>query len=229
MNNWLKFDTDELLEYSNRELEKTEKGIVKSTTTNLITVLVNPYFCKQLGILKGTIFYDTCLRTIRFYGLLKGEKCDLKIRKWTDNFTNILGVEIEREFSIKYSKNKMEDAITFIAQKTKVNLPKLYMESLPYDNKDYISKLLPKYLGAEDTELNKWIMKHVLVGMVKRVFNSGSKFDELMVLSGSQGVDKTSFLEKLAILPEWYCSLNSIKGKDSVSNLVGKWKSYCRT
>ena len=87
---------------------------------------------------------------------------------------------------------------------------------------DYNSKLLPKYLGAEDTKLNAWIMKHMLVGMVKRVFNPGCKFDELMVLTGIQGVGKTSFIEKLALFPEWYCSLNNIKGKDAVSNLVGK-------
>jgi len=65
-------------------------------------------------------------------------------------------------------------------------------------------------------------MKHILVGMVKRVFHPGCKFDELMVLTGCQGVGKTSFIEKLALFPEWYCSLNNIKGKDAVSNLVGK-------
>lgn len=43
-----------------------------------------------------------------------------------------------------------------------------------------------------------------------------------MVLTGEQGVGKTSFIEKLALLPDWYCSLNNIKGKDAVSNLVGK-------
>lgn len=76
--------------------------------------------------------------------------------------------------------------------------------------------------AAEDTKLNAWIMEHMLVGMVKRVFNPGCKFDELMVLTGIQGVGKTSFIEKLALFPEWYCSLNNIKGKDAVSNLVGK-------
>ena len=65
-------------------------------------------------------------------------------------------------------------------------------------------------------------MEHMLVGIVKRVFNPECKFDELMVLTGIQGVGKTSFIEKLALLPEWYCSLNNIKGKDAVSNLVGK-------
>ena len=145
-----------------------------------------------------------------------------EIRKWNDHLTNLLGVEIEREFGIKYSKNRMDDAITFIAHKRAVNLPAMYMKSLPYDGERYISKLLPKYLGAEDTKLNAWIIEHMLVGMVKRVFNPGCKFDELMVLTGIQGVGKTSFIEKLALFSEWYCSLNNIKGKDAVSNLVGK-------
>lgn len=223
MNNWLTFDDEKLSNYLNRELEITEKGQVKSTTTNLITVLVNPCFCKSREILSGHIFFDTCSMTIQFYGWLRGEKSpDLEIRKWNDHMTNILGVEIEREFGIKYSKSRMEDAITFVAHKRTINLPSMYMKSLTYDGKEYISKLLSKYLGAEETELNSWIMKHILVGMVKRAFNPGCKFDELMVLTGVQGVGKTSFIEKLALFPEWYCSLNNIKGKDAVSNLVGK-------
>ena len=63
--------------------------------------------------------------------------------------TNILGVEIEREFGIKYYKSRMEDAITFVAHKRTINLPAMYMKSLTYDGKEHISKLLSKYLGAE--------------------------------------------------------------------------------
>ena len=204
MNNWLKFDDVELSDYVERELEITDKGQVKSTATNLITVLVNPCFCKEKDILSGYIFFDTCSRTIRFYGKLKGEKStDLEIRKWNDHMTNILGVEIEREFGIKYSKNRMEDAVLFVAHKRTINLPAMYMESLHYDGQEYISKLLPKYLGAEDTKLNSWIMQHILVGMVKRAFNPGCKFDELMVLTGVQGV-------KLHLLKNCHCFPNGI-------------------
>lgn len=189
MNNWLTFDDVELNDYLKRELEITDKGQVKSTATNLITVLVNPSFCKEQSIISGNIFFDSCSRTIRFYGKLKGENnSELELRKWNDHMTNVLGVEIEREFGIKYAKNRMEDAITFVAHKRTVNLLAMYMKSLNYDGKEYIKKLLPKYLGADDTALNSWIMKHVLVGMVKRVFNPGCKFDELMVLTGVQGV-----------------------------------------
>lgn len=56
----------------------------------------------------------------------------------------------------------------------------------------------------------------------KESFYPGCKFDELMVFTGIQGVGKISFIEKLALFLEWYCSLNNIKGKDVISNFVGK-------
>lgn len=106
MNNWLKFDDVELSDYVERELEITDKGQVKSTATNLITVLVNPCFCKAQDILSGYIFFDTCSRTICFYGKLKGEKStDLEIRKWNDHMTNIIGVEIEENSELSTLKS----------------------------------------------------------------------------------------------------------------------------
>ena len=224
LNSWIKISDDCLKEYLSRELELTDKGQVKSTTTNIITAIVNPDYCVSHKILNGSIFFDTCSQTIRLIGSIKGEsEVNLRApRKWTDQLTNLLGVEIEMNFGIKYSKGRMEEAVIFIANKRRVNLPKLYMKSLKYDGEDYISKLLPKYLGVNDTALNHWIMEHMLIGMVNRVFYPGCKFDEIMVLIGEQGVGKTSFIEKLALLPDWYCSLNNIKGKDAVSNLVGK-------
>ena len=190
MNSWIKISDDCLKEYLSRELELTYKGQVKSTTTNIITAIINPDYCISHKILNGNIFFDTCSQTIRFIGSIKGEsEVNLKApRKWTDQLTNLLGVEIEMNFGIKYSKGRMEEAVIFIANKRRVNLPKLYMKSLKYDGKDYISKLLPKYLGADDTALNHWIMEHMLIGMVNRVFYPGCKFDEIMVLTGEQGV-----------------------------------------
>lgn len=203
MNDWLVTDETMLKDYLSRELEYTDKGQIKSSTTNIITVLVNPSYCVKEGIIDGRIFFDTCSRTIRLLGVLKGGKTNGdEIRKWNNQMTNILGVEIESTFGIKYSKNRMEDAITFVAQKRAVNLPALYMKSLSYDGGKYIENLLPKYLGATSSKLNAWIMEHILVGMVKRVFEPGCKFDELMVLTGDQGAGKTSFIERLALLPE---------------------------
>ena len=74
MIDWLKFNDDELSDYLNRDLEYTDKGQIKSNTTNIITVLVNSLLCKEEQIIDGTIFFDTCSMTVRFFGTLQGEK-----------------------------------------------------------------------------------------------------------------------------------------------------------
>lgn len=223
MNHWLKIDNSPLEEYLNRDFELTEKGNIKSSATNIITAIVNPKFCQASQIFSGSVFYDTCSMSIKFLGKIKGENISkLTIRRWTDSMANLLGIEIEKEFGIKFSEKQMASVIRYIANKVAINLPALYIKSLEYDGEKHIEKLLPKYLGAKVNPLNNWIMEHMLVGMVKRIFEPGCKFDEIMVLTGEQGLGKTSFIEKLALFPEWYCSLNNIKGKDAVSNLVGK-------
>ena len=223
MNHWLKIDNSPLEEYLNRDFELTEKGNIKSSATNLITAIVNPKFCQASKIFSGSVFYDTCSMSIKFLGKIKGENISkLTIRRWTDSMANLLGIEIEKEFGIKFSEKQMASVIRYIANKVAINLPALYIKSLEYDGEKHIEKLLPKYLGAKVNPLNNWIMEHMLVGMVKRIFEPGCKFDEIMVLTGEQGLGKTTFIEKLALMPDWYCSLNSIKGKDAISNLVGK-------
>lgn len=223
MNSWLKFDEKGLGDYKNRELDYTKKGEVMQSNTNLITVIVNPIFCEETKIIKGHLFFDICSRKIYFYGVFKGkEHLSSRLQLWDDYYANALGIEIEKAFGIRYSKNKMMDAVTYIANKNAVNLPALYMDSLAYRGRGHIEKLMPKYLGVEDSSLNKWIAEHLLLGMVKRVFEPGCKYDELVVLTGEQGVGKTTFIERLALNPKWYCSLSNIKGKDVISNLVGK-------
>lgn len=65
-------------------------------------------------------------------------------------------------------------------------------------------------------------MEHMLIGMVSRIFNPGCKLDEMMILVGGQGIGKSTFVQKLAILPEWYCAIQSMDGKDAIMNLMGK-------
>lgn len=74
MNDWLVIEDAMLTDYLARELEYTDKGQIKSSTTNIITVLINPSYCLKEGVIDGRIFFDTCSRTIRLLGVLKGEK-----------------------------------------------------------------------------------------------------------------------------------------------------------
>ena len=160
MNHWLKIDNSPLEEYLNRDFELTEKGNIKSSATNLITAIVNPKFCQASKIFSGSVFYDTCSMRIKFLGEIKGENISkLTIRRWTDSMANLLGIEIEKEFGIKFSEKQMASVIRYIANKVAINLPALYIKSLEYDGEKHIEKLLPKYLGAKVNPLNNclWV------------------------------------------------------------------------
>ncbi|MGO1580127.1 MAG: VapE domain-containing protein [Peptoniphilaceae bacterium] len=211
--------------YKKMEFTKTEKGKVSQSIGNLVIALMNPYYCKKQGVFKGQIFWDNFSNEIKLQGYLIGEKGFNKnsIRLWDDAMNNRLGLEIEKRFKINYNSNKMWEAVRFVAGQYSISPPKEYLKFLKWNSdEDNIRKLLPKYLGAEDTELNRWIMEHMLIGMVSRVFNPGCKLDEMMILVGGQGIGKSTFVQKLAISPAWYCALQSIEGKDTIMNLMGK-------
>jgi predicted P-loop ATPase len=211
--------------YSHMDLQKTLKGNVKQSVGNLVTVLLNPKYSKAKKLYEGQIFYDKFTNEIKIQGKIIGEKGirPNQIRLWDDSLNNRLGLEIEKHFDLNYNANKMWEAIRFVANQYEVSPPKQYLERLKWDGDGRaIKKLLPIYLGAEDTDLNAWIMEHMVLGLIKRVMEPGSKFDEMMVLVGGQGIGKSTFARYLAIEEDWFCTIENIQGKDAVMNLMGK-------
>ena len=87
-----------------------------------------------------------------------------------------------------------------------------------------IRKLLPIYLGADDSDYNYEVMKLVMLGAICRAFYHGCKFDYMMVLAGDQGIGKSTFVRFLALRDEW-CNdnLNTIDGERGFEKIRGKW------
>ncbi len=211
--------------YSYIDLQTTDKGHVRQITGNIVTAILNPKYCKKKKIIEGQIFYDKFTNEIKFQGQIIGERNirPNQIRLWDDSLNNRLGLEIEKHFGINYNANKMWEAIRFVAHQYEISPPKQYLQNLKWKgDRNAIRKLLPSYLGAEDTKLNHWIMEHMILGLIKRVFEPGSKFDEMMVLVGGQGIGKSTFARYLAIKDDWFCTIENIQGKDAVMNLMGK-------
>ena len=88
--------------YSLPILKKTVKGSVKQTTGNIVTVLLNPKYCKSKKIYEGQIFYDKFTNEIKFQGRIIGEReiKENQIRLWDESLNNRLGLEIEKYFGL---------------------------------------------------------------------------------------------------------------------------------
>lgn len=99
-----------------------------------------------------------------------------------------------------------------------------YLDGLSWDGKKRLDKLLPKYLGAIDTKLNRAIGKAWMTAAVRRVRQPGCKFDSILVLQGKQGVGKSTFFRVLAS-DEYYNDTIDIgaSSKEVIESLSGAW------
>ncbi len=60
------------------------------------------------------------------------------------------------------------------------------------------------FLGADESDYVEEMLKHFLLGAIRRVFRPGSKYEEMLCLVGGQGAGKSSFFRLLAIRDEWF-------------------------
>ena len=209
---------------ANREINLTEKGKPEQSLTNIATVLANPRYAKKDGVYEGQIFFDLFSNKLMFEGTIRGEGTSAdKIRLWNDDMCLSLGLEIEMDYKLNFNSSRMRDATRLVGRLCQINALRQIIENLKWDgNEEAIANLLPSYLGAEQSPLNTWIMEHMILGIIKRIFEPGSKFDEMMILVGGQGIGKSTFVRYMALEDDWYASLGSIQGKDSVINMMGK-------
>jgi hypothetical protein len=73
-----------------------------------------------------------------------------------------------------------------------------YLDSLRWDGKPRLARWLHTYCGAEDIELNRAFATLTLVAAVRRARQPGCKFDQILVLEGPEGTNKSSAIALLA-------------------------------
>jgi hypothetical protein len=73
-----------------------------------------------------------------------------------------------------------------------------YLDSLRWDGEPRLERWLHTYCAAENTALNREYSRIVLVAAVRRARQPGFKFDQILVLEGPEGTNKSSAIELLA-------------------------------
>lgn len=190
----------------------TENGKVKSTVKNIVT------FLKRNLI--GHVWYDSFSNRAMTDGTLpwmgnRGES------EWTDSDDAGIRYQIENDIGL-FSKPKCEDALKIYFSNASVDPVKNYLDSLKWDGIKRVDNLLIDYLGAANTDYNKFIIRKVLTAAIARVYKPGVKFDNMMVLVGSQGIGKSTFIRFLG--GKWYSdSFTTVQGKEAYEQLQGVW------
>ena len=157
-------------------------------------------------------------------------------RAWSSHDDSALFSLIQADYGLK-SRQDFADALKNVSMRNKFHPVRELLDSLTWDGEEHIRKLLPEYLGAEDSDYTYQVMRLWMLGAVSRVYKPGNKFDYTIILQDSQGIGKSTFLKLMALDDSWFNdSLDSLDSDKAVQSLTGSWiielaelKSLART
>jgi predicted P-loop ATPase len=142
-------------------------------------------------------------------------------RQWTDNDDAGMRHYIEKVYGIT-GKERILDATALCAFKRRINDVQDYLGALEWDGVKRLDALLVDYLGAEDNLYTRAVMRKSLAGAVARAMTPGVKYDYMPILTGPQGIGKSTFLRLLG--RRWYSdSLSTFEGKEAREMVQGTW------
>lgn len=212
------FDTVETNDDNDTEwlnkLEYTESGKLRSTISNFLLIIENE------PLLKGKIAFNEFSNRANVVGQLPWRKKD-NLQDWCDTDDSGLREFIEKYYGIS-STAKCADALALSYEKHSFHPIKDYLNGLMWDEEKRIDTLFIDYLGAEDNSYVRTVARKILTAAVTRVMHPGCKFDNMPVLSGPQGLGKSTLIKKLGM--EWFSdSLTTVSGKEAYEQLQGVW------
>jgi Virulence-associated protein E-like domain/Bifunctional DNA primase/polymerase, N-terminal len=143
----------------------------------------------------------------------------------SDNACLALRRIIRERFGFDPGRNHTFDAAVQLCLENAFDPIGDYLDALRWDGVKRIDVWLSKYLGADDTPLNREIGRLVLVAMVRRARDPGCKFDQIIVLEGVEGTLKSTALSVLAGSDENFSdqTLLGLTDKEQQEMLRGRW------
>lgn len=130
--------------------------------------------------------------------------------------------DIEREFNLS-SHTKVDSALMEVFDNNKYNPIIDYLNSVGWDGQKRVEQLFVDLLEADDTELNRYMTKVWFIAAVKRIFEPGCKFDNMIVLQGEQGIGKSSICDLISLNYANNVSLDEVGSRDLINKLNRTW------
>lgn len=196
------------------QLELDRQGNIKDTLMNIATII-------RYDDNLQPIVYNEFKDTIDVIGKLPWKQVK---PGWNDSDLANAKVYFERVYGI-WSPTKFKDALLAVVSSDRLYHPiKEYFATLTWDGIERVDTLLIDYFGAEDTLYTRAIIRKTLVAAVARIYKPGTKFDSILVLSGPQGLGKSTFFAILG--KQWFSdslSISDMRDKTAAEKLLGNW------
>lgn len=144
-------------------------------------------------------------------------------RYWQDSDDSYFMAYIEKTYDV-YDNKKFGHALTNVMKKHSYNPVKELIEREPWDGVPRIDGFLEDVLKCtQDSDYLREVSRMIFYGGISRVYSPGCKFDYMPILSGSQGIGKSTIINWLALNDSFYKEVTTIEGKEGAECIEGGW------
>lgn len=197
-----------------QKLQKNpQTGAITKTIDNIWLILEND------PLIKGKIMLNEFASRAEVFGPLPWNACKTR-RPWEDSDNDGAYWYLEKVYNLS-GTGKIDSALALHGKKHTFNEIKEYMQSLSWDGTPRLDTLFIDYLGAEDNLYTRAVTRKAFTAAVARAMVPGTKFDNMTVISGKQGIGKSTLLCKMA--RGWFTDgLRTFEGKEAYEIIQGK-------
>ena len=196
-------------------LQYNKNGKLLSSAANIVLILEND------PSLKGKLSHDLFAGVDVVTGKLPWPKSGAHATQWTDADDSNLRVWLERCYDIT-GREKIADALAHVISKNSFHPIRDYIRGLKWDGVPRLERLIIDYIGADDNELNRTMTRKHFTAAVARVFRPGCKYDYCLIMTGPEGVGKSTLLNIMG--GEWFNdSITTTEGKEGMEVLRRAW------
>ena len=143
---------------------------------------------------------------------------------WRDADTAQLKALIDARY-VTFSSRNHDVAFTKVTEDRRFHPIRDYLDALPpWDGIVRLERLYIDYLGAEDSSYVRAATRKPFVAAVARIYHPGTKFDNVPILDGPQGIGKSTLYYNLG--GDYFSdslSLTDMKDKAGAEKLQGFW------
>ncbi len=195
-------------------LDVTGKGQTANSIKNCMAVFQNDPF------LKGAVCYNLLTERVDIVRDMGWRRTATVL---TDTDIKYLLLYFEENYGIT-SEKKISAALGIAANENCYHPIRERLDKLVWDGQPRIRSCLHHFLGADISDYVEEMLKHFLLGAIRRVFSPGCKYEEMLCLVGGQGAGKSTFFRLLAIEDEWFSDdLRRLDDDKVFTKLQGHW------
>ena len=167
--------------------------------------------------------HEDNLKGLVYFNEFTGYREYKRKREWQDEDTAMVRKYLADQYGLNFSKADLENAILWMGAQRRYHPVREYLTSVngTWDGVKRVDRLFLDYLSEQDNAYTRETARCWIMAACMRIWEPGYKFDYVPVISGPQGVGKSTFCSVLA--KKWFGELTVFDDQKAVEQMRSCW------